>query len=130
MNTETQQIAELVVSKIELPEEEKENFSAIITILMIISITLTLIRVIQECNKKKLRPLSKRAKAELFEGQIKELSIKKSWFTRMTIKKIIKKEIGGEAYKMYGPELSKAIIETAQTLDNNQITCLMEAINV
>ena len=52
MNDNLKKIAEKIRKKVDIPEEE--NFGSIIAILMIISIILTLIRVLQECNKNKI----------------------------------------------------------------------------
>ena len=121
-------IAYKVISK--MPNQSDERFGFVITVLMIISISLTLIRIIQECNKDKTENYSQLEKLSLMNQQVKSLSIRRSWFTKMTIKKIIRKEMSKEDYKMYGYDLMQAILNTAETLNEDEIKTLMETNNV
>ena len=50
MNTELENIGQKVLAETNIPEEEK--FGSLIALLMVISICITAIRVIQECNKR------------------------------------------------------------------------------
>ena len=56
-NAKLKEIAIKILEKSTVPKEDNYGF-AIITILMIISIILTVVRIIQECNKNKLNGLS------------------------------------------------------------------------
>jgi hypothetical protein len=129
MNTEdkVKNIAQRVVDQV---PQDSEKFGFVITVLMVISIILTVIRIIQECNKSKLSAFSQQQKNSFFEEQIKTLSLKKSWFTRMTIKKTIRKQIPRELYKEYGVVLMNAILNTGEKLTEEEIQSLVEASNV
>lgn len=129
-NSESLQlIAQKVISKID--QKDNENFGFVITILMIISICLTLIRVIQECNKKQIKLFDRKQKYEYFGSEIKVLSIKQSWFTKLTAKRIIRKTLNNrEYYNEYGKSIMDAILSTAQNLTDDEIITLVEAANV
>lgn len=127
-NEKLKKIAEKILSKV--PNEEPEKFGCVILILTIISITLTLIRVIQECQKSKIKLFNRRQKYEFFGAEIKSLSLKKSWFTKMTVKKILKKELSKEDYKQYGFYLCNSILDTGANLTEDEIITLVEASNV
>ena len=127
-NKKLDAIAQKVLDKMQ--PKDNENFGAIITILMIISIILTLIRVLQECNKSKLAAFTGKNKYQYFGEQIKETVIKRSWFTKMMLKKAIRKELGREVYKQYGVPLMNAILETGEQLKDDELITLAEAANV
>lgn len=122
-------IANKVISK--MPNQNQdENFGFVITTLMIISIILTLVRVIQECNKKQMVSYTQQEKYSLFNKQTKELSIKRNWFTKMTIKKIIRKQMKKEDYKIYSYDLMNAILDTGENLTEDEVKTLVETTNV
>ena len=52
-NKKLREIAEKVLKRAHIPNDEK--FGSVIAILMMISIILTVIRVLQECNKNKTK---------------------------------------------------------------------------
>lgn len=120
-------IANKIIGK--MPNKSDEKFGFVITVLMIISIVLTIVRIIQECNKDKSKQYTEQEKCELFGQQAKSLSIKRSWFTKMTIKKIIRKELSKEDYKAYGYDLMNAILDTGENLTENEIKTLVETTN-
>ena len=97
---------------------------------MVISIVLTLIRVIQECEKKKIKLFNRRQKYDYFADKTKTISINRSWFTKMTIKKIIRKELSPEDYREYGGALMTAILDTGANLTEDEIITLVEAAHV
>lgn len=121
-------VADKILSKVK--PQDSENHGFVITTLMIISIVLTLIRVIQECNKSKIQNFSQTEKCDYFGDQIKEKTIKRSWFTKMVVKKSIRKELPTDAYKEYGISLMNSILDTGENLSNNEISALVEAANV
>ncbi len=121
-------IAQKVVDNAGL--ENDGNFGSVIIILTIISIILTTIRVLQECNKNKLLGMSKEEKYDKYGSDIKEFSSKRGWFTRMRIKKIIRKEFKKEDYEKYGLKLTEAILNIGETLTDDEIKTLVEAANV
>lgn len=120
-------IAQKVIDQV---PQDPEKFGFVITILMVVSIILTMIRIMQECNKSKLFGFNDKERVNFFKEQIKTLSIKRSWFTRMTIKKAIRKQLPRELYKAYGMDLMNAILNTGEKLTEEEIQSLVEASNV
>lgn len=110
--------------------ENDEQFGSIITILMMISIIVTVIRVIQECNKEKLTKLSNSDKYSLFEKQIKSYSSRRGWFTKMRLRKILRNKLSPEAYKKYQDQLVQGILKAGEDLNREEIITLMEESNV
>lgn len=132
MNTDDpklQDIAQKVLNNIK-HDEDDGNFTFAITILMIISIILTLIRVLQECNKTKVRLFNQKEKSQYFGLQIKERIRSKSWLTKQIIKKAIRKELSPENYKKYGVDIMNAILQTGEVVTDDEVITLMEAANV
>lgn len=129
-NEDLKKIAEKVISKVQVEQADQERFGSVIVILMVISAILTLVRVIQECNKSKIKLFNRKQKYEYFGQQIKEITIRKSWFTKMTIKKILRKELSKEDYKNYGGSLMTAILEVGENLKEDEVKTLVEAANV
>lgn len=127
-NEPLKKIAEKILDKV--PNKDPEKFGSVMAILMIISIVLTVIRVIQECNKNKIKLFNRRQKTDFFGKEIKTLSLNKKWFTKMTVKKVIRKELSPELYKDYGLELMNAILDTGENLTDDEIKTLVEAANV
>lgn len=127
MNKKLENIAQKVIDNMSETNKD-DNFGFVITILMIISITLTLIRIIQECNKK-ITLCSSSDKYNYFQSEIKQRALKKTWFTKMIVKKAIRKEIGNDNYKKYGIDIMNAIFKTAENLNNDEIKTLVEATN-
>lgn len=122
-------IASKVLSKAGISQEEK--FGSVIAILMIISIILTVIRVLQECNKNKLpKNCSAADKYELYGQEIKEYSLRRGWFTKMRIKKVLRQKLNQEQYEKYSLALLNALLETGENLNNQEVLCLVEAANV
>lgn len=121
-------IAQKVIDK--MPNKNDGNFGFVITILMVVSIILTLIRVIQECNKTKVTTFNQQEKYSFFGEQTKTLSIKRGWFTKMTVKKIIRKQMSKDNYHAYGYDLMNAILDTGVTLTDDDIKTLVETANV
>jgi hypothetical protein len=122
-------IGSRVLAKANIPEDEK--FGSVIAILMMISIILTLVRVLQECNKNKLSAsCTQEDKCALYGTEIKEYSVRRGWFTKMRIKKILRKELGPEQYNKYSLVLTNALLDTGENLDNTEVSCLVEASNV
>jgi len=129
MNDELNNIAEKIRKESGIPEDEK--FGSIMAILMIISITLTLIRILQECNKnKKTDQLSATDKYNLYGSEIKSYSIKRGWFTKLRIKKVIRKQMSGDQYKKYGSALLDSVLNTGENLKDDEVITLVEAANV
>lgn len=99
-------------------KSQDENFGSIVLTIVIIGVILNLIRVIQECN---------RDDDAKFAKTTKDLCAKRGWFTKMRIRKAIRKEIGIANYKTYGKSLMESILETGDELTEEQLLELLEA---
>jgi len=123
-------IALKVLEKSNLPKNENHAFDPF-TILMIISIILTLIRILQECNKNKLsKDSSLNDKYALYGDQVKEYSLRRGWFTKMRIKKILRREMKPEDYDKYSLSIVNSLLDNGETLTDDEIKTLVEAANV
>jgi hypothetical protein len=109
---------------------ETENFSSVLILLTVISIILTLIRVLQECDKSRISKLTPYAKCSFFRKNIQDVCKKRSLFTRITVKKLIKKELDNEEYKLYGVSLMQSILNKGSCLTDDEVQTLVEAANV
>jgi len=122
-------IAQKVIQEAGLSNDEK--FGSVIAILMIISIILTVIRVLQECNKTKLSKLSSdHDKYSLYGDDIRLFSKNRGWFTKMRIKKIIRRELTKEEYEKYSIPLLAALLNVGENLKDDEVITLVEAANV
>lgn len=129
MNDDLNNISKKILHQADIPEDQK--FGSIIAILMIISIILTLVRVLQECNKNKLSlDCSAEDKYSLYGQEIKNYSIRRGWFTKMRIKKVMRKELSKEDYAKYSGRLLNAILNTGENLKDEEVITLVEAANV
>lgn len=129
MNKKLENLAEKIRQLSKIPKEE--NFGSIIAILMIISITLTLVRVLQECNKNKVSEQSTaKDKYSLYGAEIKNYSIRKGWFTKMRIKKLLRQKMSKEQYYKYSLSLSEALLSIGENLTDDEVITLVENANV
>lgn len=111
--------------------EKEEKFGSVVMILMVISIILTAVRVLQECNKNKASLLSsKQDKYNLYGEDIKTFSLRQGWFTKMRIKKIIRKELSPDDYRQYSLKLLSGILTTGENITDDEVMTLVEASNV
>lgn len=127
MNEPNEKLKTLAV---EILESKKENlppnkFGSIIMILMIISIMLTAMRILQECNKNK-----KEDKILVYKQHIRELSSYRGWFAKMKLRKIIRRELNREDYKLYAKSLTNAIFDKGERITDEEVSTLLEASNV
>lgn len=122
------EIAKNIIKVAGLDQEEK--FGSVIAILMIISIILSCIRVIQECNKNKSDFTDSKIKSEFYGDQIRSLSVNRGWFTKMRVKKILRKELSPEDYKKYAAKITDALLNYGENITQEDICTLMEAANV
>lgn len=129
-NEKLKNIAIKILNRSNLPKQDNYGFG-IVTILMIISIVLTCVRILQECNKNKLTTLSSSAdKYALYGQQLKSFSERRGWFTKMRIKKILRKEMNKEDYEKYSLTILNALLQTGELLTDDEIITLVEASNV
>lgn len=122
-------IAKKVLEDANIPDDQM--FGSVIAILMVISIILTLVRVIQECNNNKLAMLdSEDSKYQLYGSEMRSYSKKRGWFTKMRIKKVLRNSLNKEDYKQYGNVLCSAILDTGEILTDDEVITLVETANV
>jgi hypothetical protein len=119
------EIASEVIQDIDPKESERYG---IVTIIMIISITLTFIRIMQECEKNKTSNMSEDEKRQFVLDRIKTLSERKGWYTRMRIKKVLRQNLGKEVYKQYRDTMSNNILNIGSNLCEEDLKLLMEQI--
>ena len=123
-------IAVKVLEKSNVPKDDVYGF-AIVTILMIISIILTCVRILQECNKNKLTSQSTAEdKYSIYGEQLHTFSQRRGWFTKMRIKKILRREMKKEDYDKYSLSILNALLETGEILTEDEIQTLVENANV
>lgn len=129
-NEKLKNIAIKILEKSNVPKEDNYGF-ALVTILMIISIVLTCVRILQECNKNKLSgECTLQDKCSLYGDQLKSYSVKRGWFTKMRIKKILRREMTREDYVKYSIPILSALLETGEILTDDEVVTLVEAANV
>jgi hypothetical protein len=129
-NEQLKAIAIKILEKSKVPKDDQHGF-AIVTILMIISIILTCIRILQECDKTQLSTVStSQEKYSLYGEQIKFFSDRKGWFTKMRIKKVLRREMSREDYEKYSLSILSALLDTGEILTDDEIITLVEAANV
>ena len=118
-------------TKSKLTKEDQDNFGFDpITILMMISIILTLVRVIQECRKDKSKLMKQSEKTEYLCTEIKSLSFNNTLFNRLRIRSVIKKHLNKSQNKRYGESLLQALLEAGKTITDEQVSALLEYKNV
>jgi hypothetical protein len=129
-NEKLKAIAIKILDKSTLPKEDNYGF-AIVTILMMISIILTCVRILQECNKNKLTSQSTaQDKYAIYGEQLHTFSERRGWFTKMRIKKILRREMTREEYNKYSLSILNALLETGEILTDDEIQTLVENANV
>lgn len=127
-NEKLKAIAEKVLRRANMGDDQK--FGSVIAILMIISIILTVIRVLQECNKTKTQNMTAQDKSTVYRENIRLYSKKRGWFTRMRIKKIVRKELTSEEFNQYGIKLTESLLDIGEDLTDDEAYTLVEAANV
>lgn len=127
MRQKLEDIANKIVQKTDL--RPTQNFGSVLIILSIISIVLTIIRIIQECNKSELSQIKNTHEIiDLYSKEIKALSSKRGFWTKMRIKKLIRKELPPDLYEQYHLSLTNSIIEYGQNITNEDIKTLLEGL--
>jgi hypothetical protein len=104
----------------------KQYYIDPLTIILVISILLTLIRIIQECRKKRTKLFSMTEKYSYFHSEIHSLCFNNTLFTRMRIKSAIKEHLSTEQYNRYGKALLNAIVKVGCKISQEQTTALLE----
>jgi hypothetical protein len=129
-NDNLKNIAIKVLNKTSLHKDDQYGFT-VITILMMISIILTCIRILQECNKNKLSAdCAISDKYKLYGEEIKTYSYRQGWFTKMRIKKVLRREMSPEDYNQHGLSVVMALLTIGENLTEEEIITLVESANV
>jgi hypothetical protein len=120
-------IAQKVITKANI---KSENYGIDpITIIIIIGVILSLIRIIQECRKKR-KSLTRKDDALGLRHTIVNLSIKNNWLNNYRLNKILKQHLSKKQYIQYGETLRRAIMEVGKDLNDDESLTLLEATNV
>jgi hypothetical protein len=127
-NTALEKIAKKVLNNMNLPKDQEYGIDPL-TIIIVISVILSLIRVIQECRKNRQLVKDKNEYAAIMKKDIQELVLKDSWLNRLRLQRILKKDLTKDQYKAYGKSLQRSIMETGINLTEDEISTLMEAAN-
>jgi len=100
-----------------------------LTLIIVIGVMLSLIRVIQECRKKRTLLKNKQEQVQLLKRDIQEIALRDSWLNNLRLKKILKQHMTRDQFKVYGKELQNAIMEVGVNLTEDEVYTLMEAAN-
>lgn len=119
-STKIKTIAEKIIEKSDLPE----NYGSIILILGVVSIILTTVRIIQECNKNK-KFSSSCEQSSFYQHKIRELSTNRGWYTKMKIKKLLRQELKRDDYRKYGNSIMNAILDYGETISTEECSYLI-----
>jgi len=125
--TKLELIGHKILSKTSIKPEQK--FGSVIALLMVISICITAIRVVQECEKNRTKDIHGDSLTSFYREKFKYLSLKRGWYTNLRLKKIIRQHMDIENYRLYKNELKEAILETSKSLSEKETCTLMEASN-
>ncbi len=130
---ELRNIAQKVIDKTDIPkdleflQDQEDNYCSIVLTIMMISIIIGAIRVMQECNKSKII----KNKQEFYGEEIKSLSVRRGWYTKMRIKKLLRQNnCNKQLYKQHGNDIVTAILDVAENLKEDEIKILLEAADV
>ena len=122
-----EKIAEKIIHKAQI---KSENYGIDpITIIIIIGVILSLIRVIQECRQKR-KSLDRYDDALDLRHTIVKLSIKDTWLNNYRLSRILKQHLSKKQYVTHGEALKKAIMEVGKNLNDEESLTLLEASNV
>jgi cell division protein FtsL len=127
-NVEVEKIAKKVIKNMKLDKNKDYGIDPI-TIILVIGIILSLIRVIQECRANRKLIKDKLKLAHTMQQDIENLVLKNSWLNRLKLKRIIKQNISKEQYKAYGHALQNSIMETGINLTEDEVCALMNEVN-
>lgn len=128
-NKALEKIAKKVLNNMQLPKDKEYGIDPI-TIIIVISIIVNLIRVIQECKKNRKLVNDKNEYASIMKREIQDVILKDSWLNRLRLQRIIKQNLTKDQYKAYGKALQYSIMGTGINLTEDEIYTLTEAANV
>jgi hypothetical protein len=127
-NIAVEKIAKKVLNNMELPKDKNYGIDPL-TIIIVISVILSLIRVIQECRKNRQLVKDKNEYASLMKRDIQDAILKDSWLNRLRLQRVIKQNLTKDQYRAYGKDLQHSIMGTGINLTEDEVYTLMEATN-
>jgi hypothetical protein len=127
-NIALEKIAKKVINNMKLDKDKDYGIDPI-TIIIVIGVILSLIRVIQECKKNRKLLKDKNEATLLMKKDIQEVILKDSWLNRLRLQRILKQNLSKDQYKTYGKNLQNSIMETGINLTEDEVYTLMEAAN-
>ena len=120
-------LAQKIITKANI-KNENYGFDPI-TIIIVIGVILSLIRVIQECRSKRKKN-DKMSEALDLRHTIVNLTIKDNWLNNYRLNRILKQHLSKKQYQQYGVSLKNAIMEVGKNLNDEESLTLLEATNV
>jgi len=120
-------LAQKIITKANI-KNENYGFDRI-TIIIVIGVILSLIRVIQECRSKRTKN-DKMSEALDLRHTIVNLTIKDNWLNNYRLNRILKQHLSKKQYQQYGVSLKNAIMEVGKNLNDEESLTLLEATNV
>jgi len=120
-------LAQKIITKANI-KNENYGFDPI-TIIIVIGVILSLIRVIQECRSKRTKN-DKMSEALDLRHTIVNLTIKDNWLNNYRLNRILKQHLSKKQYQQYGVSLKNAIMEVGKNLNDEESLTLLEATNV
>jgi len=102
-----------------------DKAGSILIILALAGITLSLIRIIQECNSNKLSKMTEEEQTQFLQSRIKTLCSKNTWISKWRLNKIVKRHLSTEEYKMFGKKATDAIIKSGKNIEYKECHALM-----
>lgn len=126
-NQNLENIAKRVITVAKLDSEPK--YGSAIAILMVISIILTCIRILQECNKSE-EFSSIGDKCSVYGEQIAFFASRRSKFIKLRIKRILRRNMAPEDYKKHSVQLLSSLLSVGANLTDEEVLTLVEASNV
>lgn len=118
-------IAQNILNKL----NTNNQYGSVISILMIVSIILTSVRILQEC-KKNNQEFTSINKNLSYQKEVKLLSQKRGWWTKLRLKKIIRKELPYSVYKECSNQLVDIMLNYGENITEEETQTLLEAANV
>lgn len=125
------ELAEKILAKIDISETDPDvGFVDPLTIILVIGVILSLIRVIQECRSSQLSSMDNASQTNLVQSEIKTFSMRQGWFGQMRMNRAIKKHLNPTQYKKYGQQLKQAILDVGRDISQEETVALLGASNV
>jgi hypothetical protein len=121
-------IAQKILAKTNIPTDDR--YGSPILLLMLVSIILTCIRIVQECDSNQTKHNNQHQYGALFRSRITDLAKKRHWLTRYRLKRILRQKMTYDDYKKYSNDLLIAILNYGETITEDETITLMEAADV